>query len=105
MSDLRYTRTGFCTKCGACCKDLTIKIAYRIPGDVAQYLKARGLEIEWGAKFTVLHIKDYPCPHLNNDNSCSLYNTESMPRVCFASPCKKWNLHKDCNYKIEVEKR
>jgi len=104
MTDLNYIRTGYCSSCGACCRDLVLKVKYRISGDVAQYLTARGVEIKWGPRYTILNFPNYPCPKLSPDNTCSIYNDESLPRICIDSPNKKWHLHKNCNFKIEQVK-
>ena len=105
MTDLNYGRTGYCSGCGECCKELVLKIKYRIDGELAKYLKVRGVGIEWGPRYTILRFPDYPCPELQNDNSCALYNKEGMPRICYESPKQKWQLNKNCNFKIELVKK
>jgi hypothetical protein len=97
-------REGECFQCGKCCRELKIKINYRIDGEVAQYYKARGVDVQWRCKYTILTIPNYPCPHLRTCGKCRIYDTEALPRICMDYPQRKWQLVDGCGFYLEEDK-
>ena len=96
-------RDGKCFKCGKCCKELKIKINYRIGGVEAQYYKTRGLDVRWYGRFTILTIPELKCQHLKANNECRIYESEQLPRICMDSPMRKWQLCDGCGYELKDE--
>ena len=101
MVNVHYERVGKCEKCGKCCKSLKIKLDARITGDVAEYFRVRGLQVDIGPKWTILTIPNYPCPKLGIDNSCTLHARGTKPLVCILAPEKKWQLIENCGYSLK----
>ncbi len=84
----RYAERVDCLQCARCCKTLGPRIEPKDIDRIARALRQKNAEVE--ARFFKIDedgdtvFKSMPCPFLDNDNYCRIY--ESRPKACREYP-------------------
>lgn len=79
-------KSELCLTCGNCCKQMLVHFPaprdFSRWGSVFRWMEARGVKRapQYDTPYAFGGVIDMPCPHLQPDNRCGIY--ETRPTVC-----------------------